>query len=155
VSLAGCAYVQAQKFGAEILTSAQATSLDCGKARSGEWMLRVTDARSLRSRTAVIASGARASPLEAKLCAGEEIAIIGGGNSAGQAAVFLANHASRVHMLIRGKGLAASSVARRLSRETAQSPAKAVEHLRVKAARVLIEQGRLSMDAVAEGWLRG
>jgi thioredoxin reductase len=89
-------------------------------------------------------------PLEAKLCAGEEIAIIGGGNSAGQAAVFLANHASRVHMLIPGEGLAASSVARRLSRETGQSPAKAVEHLRVEAARVLIEQGRLSTDAIAE-----
>jgi thioredoxin reductase len=45
-----------------------------------------------------------ASALEAKLCAGEEVAIIGVGNSAGQAAVFLANHASRVHMLIRGEG---------------------------------------------------
>jgi thioredoxin reductase (NADPH) len=49
-----------------------------------------------------------ASALEAKLCAGEEVAIIGGGNSAGQAAVFLTSHASRVHMLIRGKGLAAT-----------------------------------------------
>jgi thioredoxin reductase (NADPH) len=49
-----------------------------------------------------------ASPLEAKLCAGEEVALVGGGNSAGQAAVFLSGHASRVHMLIRGDGLAAS-----------------------------------------------
>jgi thioredoxin reductase (NADPH) len=49
-----------------------------------------------------------ASPLEAKLCDGEEVAIIGGGNSAGQATVFLSSHASRVHMLIRGEGLAAS-----------------------------------------------
>jgi len=49
-----------------------------------------------------------ASALEAKLCAGEEVAVIGGGNSAGQAAVFLAGHASKVHMLIRGEGLAAS-----------------------------------------------
>ncbi len=49
-----------------------------------------------------------ASPLEAQLCAGEEIAIIGGGNSAGQAAVFLAKYASKVHMLIRSQGLAAS-----------------------------------------------
>jgi thioredoxin reductase (NADPH) len=48
-----------------------------------------------------------ASPLEAKLCDGEEVAIIGGGNSAGQA-VFLSSHASRVHMLIRGECLAAS-----------------------------------------------
>jgi len=49
-----------------------------------------------------------ASPLEAKLCDGQEVAIIGGGNSAGQAAVLLSSHASRVHMLIRGEGLAAS-----------------------------------------------
>jgi thioredoxin reductase (NADPH) len=127
-ALAGRAYVQAQKFGAKMLIPAQAASLDCGKTGAGELTLKLTDGRSLRSRTAVIASGARyrrprvprlaelegrgvwywASPLEAKLCAGEEIAIIGGGNSAGQAAVFLANHASRVHILIRGEGLAAS-----------------------------------------------
>jgi thioredoxin reductase (NADPH) len=91
--------------------------------------LKLTDGRTLRSRTVVIASGARyrrpavprlaefqgrgiwfwASVLEARLCAGEDVAIIGGGNSAGQAAVFLANHASKVHMLIRGEGLAAST----------------------------------------------
>jgi thioredoxin reductase (NADPH) len=49
-----------------------------------------------------------ASALEAKLCSGEDVAIIGGGNSAGQAAVFLASHASKIHMLIRGECLAAS-----------------------------------------------
>jgi thioredoxin reductase (NADPH) len=128
-ALAGRAYVQAQKFGAEILIPAQAASLDCGKAgRDGVLTPKLTDGRALRTRTVVIASGARyrrpavqrlaefegrgiwywASALEAKLCVGEEVAIIGGGNSAGQAAVFLANHASRVHMLIRGEGLAAS-----------------------------------------------
>jgi len=128
-ALAGRAFVQAQKFGAEMLIPGQAASLDCTKAwREGELALKLTDGRTLRSRTVVIASGARyrrpavpgladfegrgiwywASALEAKLCAGEEVAIIGGGNSAGQAAVFLADHASRVHMLIRGKGLAAT-----------------------------------------------
>jgi thioredoxin reductase (NADPH) len=128
-ALAGRAYVQAQKFGAEMLIPAQAGSLDCSKmGRNGELTLKLTDGRALRSRTVVIASGARyrrpavprlaefegrgiwywASALEAKLCAGEEVALVGGGNSAGQAAVFLANHASRVHMLIRGEGLAAS-----------------------------------------------
>jgi len=91
--------------------------------------------------TVVIASGARyrrpavpgladfegrgiwywASALEAKLCGGEEVAIIGGGNSAGQAAVFLADHASRVHMLIRGKGLAAT-MSRYLIDRIAASP---------------------------------
>ena len=121
--------MQAQKFGAEMLIPGQAASLDCTKAwRENELALKLTDGRTLRSRTVVVASGARyrrpavpgladfegrgiwywASALEAKLCAGEEVAIIGGGNSAGQAAVFLADHASRVHMLIRGKGLAAT-----------------------------------------------
>src|SRR5579862_4334655 len=128
-ALAGRAFVQAQKFGAEMLIPGLAASLDCTKAwREGELALKLADGRTLRSRTVVIASGARyrrpevpgladfegrgiwywASALEAKLCAGEEVAIIGGGNSAGQAAVFLANHASKVHMLIRGKGLAAT-----------------------------------------------
>ena len=62
-----------------------------------------------------------ASALEAKLCGGEEIAIIGGGNSAGQAAVFLADHASIVHILIRGKGLAAT-MSRYLIDRIAASP---------------------------------
>jgi thioredoxin reductase (NADPH) len=128
-ALAGRAFVQAQKFGAEMLIPAQVASLDCDKAEgNGELKLKLTDGRPLRSRTVVIATGARyrrpavprlaefegrgiwywASALEAKLCSGEEVALIGGGNSAGQAAVFLANYASKVHMLIRGEGLAAS-----------------------------------------------
>jgi thioredoxin reductase (NADPH) len=121
--------VQAQKFGAEMLIPAEAVSLDCAKTEgNSELTLKLKDGRTLRSRTIVIATGARyrrpdvprlaefegrgvwywASPLEAKLCSGEEIAIIGGGNSAGQAAVFLAKFASKVHMLIRSQGLAAS-----------------------------------------------
>jgi thioredoxin reductase (NADPH) len=128
-ALAGRAFVQAEKFGAEMLIPAQAVSLDCAKTGGdGELTLKLKDGRTLRSRTVVIATGARyrrpevshlaefegrgvwywASPLEAKLCTGEEIAIIGGGNSAGQAAVFLAKYASKVHMLIRSRGLAAS-----------------------------------------------
>jgi thioredoxin reductase (NADPH) len=128
-ALAGRAFVQAQKFGAEILIPAQAAALDCMRASSdGELTLTLTDGRKLRSRTVVIASGARyrrpdvprlaefegrgiwywASALEAKMCAQTEVALVGGGNSAGQAAVFLAQHASRVHLLVRGAGLAAS-----------------------------------------------
>ena len=126
-ALAGRAFVQAQKFGAEMLIPAQARSLVCSEAqKSGELRLRLTDGRTLRSRTIIIASGARyrrptverladfegrgvwywVSALEAKMCAGEQVALIGGGNSAGQAAVFLARQASKVHMLVRGKGLA-------------------------------------------------
>jgi thioredoxin reductase (NADPH) len=127
--LAGRAFVQAQKFGAEILIPAQAAALDCSKAGlDGELSLKLTDERRLRSRTVVIASGARyrrpavprlsefegrgvsywASALEAKMCAGAEVVVVGGGNSAGQAAVFLAQHASKVFILIRGGSLAAS-----------------------------------------------
>jgi thioredoxin reductase (NADPH) len=141
-ALAGRAFVQAQKFGAQMLIPAQVAGLDCGVTARDQLALKLADGRVLRSRTLVIASGARyrrpavarlaefegrgiwywASALEAKLCAGEEVAIIGGGNSAGQAAVFLANHASRVHMLIRGEGLAAS-MSRYLIDRIAASPA--------------------------------
>jgi thioredoxin reductase (NADPH) len=126
-ALAGRAFVQAQKFGAEILIPAQAAALDCRRSGpDGELILTLTDERKLRARTIVIASGARyrrpdvprlgefegrgvwywASALEAKMCADTEVALVGGGNSAGQAAVFLAQHASKVHVLVRGAGLA-------------------------------------------------
>jgi thioredoxin reductase (NADPH) len=128
-ALAGRAFVQAQKFGAEVLIPAQASALNCTRAGpNGELALTLTDGRVLRSRTIVIASGARyrrpdvpriaefeghgvwywASALEAKMCAGSEVALVGGGNSAGQAAVFLADHASKVHMLVRRPSLAAT-----------------------------------------------
>ena len=128
-ALAGRAYVQAQKFGAEMLIPAEVQSLDC--ARTGpdrELVLRLTDGRRLRARAVVIASGARyrrpdvprlsdfegrgiwywASALEATMCAQTEVVLVGGGNSAGQAAVFLSQHAAKVHVLVRGPSLAAS-----------------------------------------------
>jgi thioredoxin reductase (NADPH) len=128
-ALAGRAFVQAQKFGAEIMIPAEAAALDCSNAGpDGELSLRLSDTRRLRSRTIVIASGARyrrpavpglsefegrgvgywASALEAKMCAHTEVVVVGGGNSAGQAAVFLAQHASKVFILIRGESLATS-----------------------------------------------
>jgi thioredoxin reductase (NADPH) len=128
-ALAGRAFVQAQKFGAEIMIPAQAAVLDCSKAQShDELSLRLTDGRRLRSRTVVIASGAHyrrpavaglsefegkgvwywASALEAKMCVRDELVLVGGGNSAGQAAVFLSQYASRIFMLIRGPSLAAT-----------------------------------------------
>lgn len=128
-ALAGRACVQAEKFGAELLIPSEVQSLDC--ARCGpdhELSLRLTDARRLRARTVVIASGARyrrpvverlaefegrgiwywASALEARICSQAEVALVGGGNSAGQAAVFLAQHASKVNVLVRGPSLAAT-----------------------------------------------
>lgn len=128
-ALAGRAYVQAQKFGAEMLIPAQVQSLDCTRAGPGhELAIRLSDGRRLRARTVVIASGARyrrpdvprlkefegrgvwywASALEATMCAQTEVVLVGGGNSAGQAAVFLSQHAAKVTMLVRGPSLAAS-----------------------------------------------
>src|SRR5260221_141218 len=128
-ALAGRAYTQAQKFGARMLIPMQARRLDCEPADRGEPMtLHLADGRAVRSRTVVIASGARyrrpecsnlaqmegrgvwywASAVEARMCAAEEVVLVGGGNSAGQAAVFLAAHARKVWMLVRGPGLAAS-----------------------------------------------
>src|SRR5213593_2636435 len=128
-ALAGRAYTQAQKFGARMLIPAEAVRLDCGRPEERDPLaLELAGARNVRSRTVVIATGARyrrpdcadlkalegrgvwywASPIEAKMCAGQEVALVGGGNSAGQAAVFLAGHAAKVWMLVRGAGLAAS-----------------------------------------------
>ena len=128
-ALAGRAYVQAQKFGAEMLIPARVDGFDCRRDDpDGALALRLADGRRLRARTVVIASGARyrrpqvprlaefegrglwywASPIEAGLCRGSEVALVGGGNSAGQAAVLLSQYAERVHVLVRGAGLAAS-----------------------------------------------
>ena len=127
-ALAGRAFVQAQKFGAEMMIPAQAAALDCKAGPRGELSLQLADGRRLRSRTVVIASGARyrrpavprltefegrgvsywASAYEAKICAHTEVVLVGGGNSAGQAAVFLAQQATKVFVLIRGPNLAST-----------------------------------------------
>jgi len=128
-ALAGRAFTQAQKFGAHMLIPMEVQRLRCDPAERGEPMrLELADGPTVRSRTVVIASGARyrrpecsnlaamegrgvwywASPVEAKMCAGEEVVLVGGGNSAGQAAVFLAGYVKKVSMLVRGPGLAAS-----------------------------------------------
>ena len=126
-ALAGRAFNQAQKFGAEMLIPVSVKSLDCSQ-RDGVFALATECGHTLRARSIVVASGARyrrpeienlavfegrgvwywASPIEAKLCAGQDVALVGGGNSAGQAAVFLSSHARKVYMMIRGGGLGAS-----------------------------------------------
>lgn len=124
--LAGRALTQAQKFGAQLLIARTAARLDCDvrpyAIHLGE------EGNTVRTRAIVIATGAEyckppveslprfegvgvyyaATFMEAQLCAGEEVIVIGGGNSAGQAAVFLAESARRVHMLVRSGGLAAT-----------------------------------------------
>ena len=127
LALTARAYNQAQKFGADIMIPVTVTSLDCSRA-NGLFGLSLDDGGVMRARSIVIASGARyrrpeianldrfdgrgvwywASPIEARLCKDQEVVLVGGGNSAGQAAVFLSAHARRVHMVIRGGGLGAS-----------------------------------------------
>jgi thioredoxin reductase (NADPH) len=126
-ALAGRAYNQAQKFGAEMLIPVSIRSLDCSQ-RDGMFALATECGQSLRAKSIVVASGARyrrpeienldafegrgvwywASPIEARLCADQNVVLVGGGNSAGQAAVFLSGHVSKVYMIIRGGGLGAS-----------------------------------------------
>jgi thioredoxin reductase (NADPH) len=126
-ALAGRAFTQAQKFGAELAIPVEVARLEAG--RPGDPLrLELTNGRAVQARTVVVASGARyrrpdipdlstfegagvsywASPVEAKLCAGEEVAVIGGGNSAGQAVVFLAPKVKRLHLVVRGQGLEAT-----------------------------------------------
>jgi len=127
-ALAGRAYVQAQKFGAHILIPAQVTSVGCSGALGEPKVLHLADGRTLRSKTVVVASGARyrrpeaeniaalegrgvwywASPIEAKLCRQEHVVLVGGGNSAGQAAVYLGSHAAKLTLLVRGPSLSAT-----------------------------------------------
>src|SRR5881398_2359904 len=121
--LAGRAYTQAEKFGAQVIIGKVATRLACDRK---PYALELGDGQRLPARSVIIASGAEyrrlpidnlpqfegagvyyaATFMEAQLCADEEVIIVGAGNSAGQAAVFLAQGAKRVHMLIRSEGLA-------------------------------------------------
>ncbi len=134
--LASRAYLQAQKFGADILIG-RATRLICDRK---PYVVEVENGSRISTRTIVIATGAEyrrppcknllrfegagvyygATFVEAQLCGGEEVIVVGGGNSAGQAAVFLAETAKRVHMLVRSGGLA-ESMSRYLIRRIEES----------------------------------
>ena len=138
-ALAGRAYTQAQKFGAQVMIAKDAKSLVCDRK---PYVIEIDDDVRVLARTVIIATGAayRKPPIEnllqfenagvyygatfveAQLCRGEEAVVVGGGNSAGQAAVFLAQSAKRVHMLVRSSGLA-ESMSRYLIRRIEQNPA--------------------------------
>jgi thioredoxin reductase (NADPH) len=124
-ALAGRAFTQAEKFGAEIAIARTVERIDCDER---PYKVHLAGGDVVRTRSIVIASGARyrklalptlprfegvgifysATHLEGQLCQGEEIVVVGGGNSAGQAAVFLAQLAAHVNVLVRGAGLADS-----------------------------------------------
>jgi thioredoxin reductase (NADPH) len=137
--LAGRAYAQAQKFGAQIMIAADAARLTCDRK---PYAIQIGDGPRVPTRTIVIATGAQyrkltvdnlttfegagvyygATFIEAQLCGGQELIVVGGGNSAGQAAVFLAQTAKRVHMFVRSSGLA-ESMSRYLIRRIEDNPA--------------------------------
>jgi thioredoxin reductase (NADPH) len=129
MALMARAYNQAQKFGAEMAIPDQVVRLEC-RAPSGDarFQLGLSNDERVSARTVVIASGARyrrldvenlaafeessvhywASPLEGRLCAGQEVALVGAGNSAGQGVVYLARQVAKVWLLVRGPTLEAT-----------------------------------------------
>jgi thioredoxin reductase (NADPH) len=153
-ALAGRAYTQAHKFGAHVMIAQRARGLACDRTPYG---VELDDNLSVLARTVIIATGAAyrkpsienlsrfenvgvyygATFMEAQLCRGEEVLVVGGGNSAGQAAVFLAQTAKRVHILVRTGGLA-ESMSRYLIRRIEENP-KIV--LRTKTEIVALEGG--------------
>jgi thioredoxin reductase (NADPH) len=124
-ALAGRAQVQARKFGAKMAISRNVVALEC---REPDFRLELADGKRVCARAVVIATGARyrklaldnydryegqgihyaATAMEEQLCSGRPVAIVGGGNSAGQAAMYLSQRAAHVHILIRGPALAAT-----------------------------------------------
>ena len=139
IELAARATNQALKFGTQLMVGPAARRLACDKM---PYALEIGDGQRLPGRAVIIATGAEyrrlpidnlsrfdgagvyyaATSMEAKLCGGEEVIVVGGGNSAGQAAVFLAETARRVHMVIRAAGLA-DTMSRYLIRRIEDHPA--------------------------------
>jgi len=169
--LAARAFAQAEKFGAELMIAKGATKLACDRKPYAI----ETDGGRIFGRTIIIATGARyrmlpvenlqrlvnagvyygATHIEAQLCRGEEVFVIGGGNSAGQAAVFLAETARKVHLVVRAAGLA-ESMSRYLIRRIEENPnielhtrseidaAEGTDHLeRVRCRNVDTGEGRM------------
>jgi thioredoxin reductase (NADPH) len=129
IALMARAYNQAQKFGVEMAIPDEVIALAAaGGPDAGPFVLQLSNNERVSARAVVIASGARyrrppvenleafestsvhywASPLEGKLCAGQEVALVGAGNSAGQAVVYLASQVAKVWLLVRGRSLEAS-----------------------------------------------
>ncbi|HYT74516.1 MAG TPA: NAD(P)/FAD-dependent oxidoreductase, partial [Vicinamibacterales bacterium] len=140
--LTNAAYTQAQRFGAEMIVARGAQRLSCQRK---PYAIELDGGASVPARSVIIATGAQyrkpevehlsrmegagiyyfATFVEAQVCRGEEVAVVGGGNAAGQAAVFLSQHAKRVHMLVRSEGLA-KSMSRYLIRRIEETPSIAL-----------------------------
>ncbi len=138
LELTGRAHTQALKFGAQVMVAKGASRLACAGHR---YTVEIDGGVQVQTRAVIIATGAEyrrpalenlsrfegvgvyygATPMEAQLCVGEEVVVVGGGNSAGQAAVFLTASTRRVHMLVRGAELA-DTMSRYLIRRIEESP---------------------------------
>jgi thioredoxin reductase (NADPH) len=132
------AYAQTQKFGAHLMITKPATRLRCN---TRQYVIETDDGAQILARTVIIATGAEyrklplenisqfegagvyysATFIESRLCAGEEVCVVGGGNAAGQAAVSLAQSARHVHILVRSDGLA-DTMSRYLIRRIEEDP---------------------------------
>jgi thioredoxin reductase (NADPH) len=136
--LASRAFAQAEKFGAQLMIAKGAKKLACERR---PYAIEIENGQKMTARSIIIATGAEyrtlpvanlaqyhnagvyygATHIESQLCRGEEVIVIGGGNSAGQAAVFLSGTARHVHMLVRGTGLA-ETMSRYLIRRIEENP---------------------------------
>jgi thioredoxin reductase (NADPH) len=159
--LAERATLQAEKFGAQVTVPAEATRLE---PQDGHYVVGLSDGASIATSTVVIATGARyrklqvprleefedvcvhyaATLIEAQLCAGESVAVVGGGNSAGQAAVFLSRRVRKLRLLVRG-GELGESMSRYLADRIARMPGIEVR-LHTEVRELVGEDGDL--DAV-------
>jgi thioredoxin reductase (NADPH) len=155
LDLTGRAYAQAQKFGAQVMVAKGAAMLACARP---PYTVHLEDGGRINARALIIASGARyrrpaignvsqfegagvyytAARMESQLCAGDEVAVVGGGNSAGQAAVFLPETAKHVHLLVRKDGLA-GTMSRYLLRRIEEHPRIT---LRTRSELVALEGGQ-------------
>ena len=137
-ALAGRAFAQAQKFGAQVIIARSAAKLSCDRK---PYALELAGGQRVLARSILIATGASyrkldlpnlarfegvgiyygATRVEAQLCGGGECVVVGGGNSAGQAAVYLASQVKHVHMLVRSSGLA-DTMSRYLIRRIEENP---------------------------------
>ncbi len=158
-ALAGRAQVQAQKFGARLVLSRDAAALDCAET---PYRITLSSGETFKARAVVVASGARyrklevpgeaqfegsgiyyaATAMERRLCTEQEVVVVGGGNSAGQAAVFLSQTSAHVHVLVRSGGLAAT-MSDYLVRRITESP------------RITLHPHTVVTGVDGDGWLRG
>jgi thioredoxin reductase (NADPH) len=165
MALMARAYNQAQKFGVEMAIPDEAVGLQApDDAGDRQYALTLFNDERVHARSVVIASGARyrrlavanldefeassvhywASPLEGKLCAGQEVALVGAGNSAGQATVYLASQAAKVWLLVHGRDLAASMSRYLVDRISGLSNVEVVTQAQVSA----LEGGNGMLEAV-------